>query len=68
MNPEQKAERKRILDKVFDFCLGEMAGKGCLECPVNECKVCDEGKGGKLVTMENLRRAEKTIDEVMQNG
>ena len=65
MHPGTRIERNRIMGKIFDFCLGEMAGKGCVECPDNECKVCDEGKGGKFVTMENLRRAEEIIDEVM---
>lgn len=67
MSPEQKVERKRILDKIFDFCLVEMAGKGCVGCPVNECKVCDEGKGGRLVTMEKLKEAERIIDEVTKS-
>lgn len=67
MHPETRIERNRITGKIFDFCLVEMAGKGCLGCPVNECKVCDEGKGGRLITMEKLKEAERIIDEVMAN-
>ena len=65
MHEQTKLERERIQNKIFDFCMGEMADKGCLECPVNECKVCDEGKGGKLITMEKLKEAERIINEVM---
>ena len=68
MHEQIKLERERLQNKIFDFCMSEMADKGCLECPVNSCKVCDEGKGGKLITMEKLKEAERIIDEVMADG
>ena len=68
MHEQTKLERERLQNKFLDFCLGEMADKGCLECPIINLIVCDVGKGGKLITMEKLKEAERIIDEVMANG
>lgn len=67
MHTQTKLERERLQNKIFDFCMSEMADKGCLGCLINNLKVCDEGKGGKLVTMEKLKEAERIIDEVIAN-
>jgi hypothetical protein len=65
---ETRQETERILNKIHDFCRGEtMVGKGCVNCPVNAYRVCDEGKGGKLLSINTLKQAEKAIDEVMAN-
>lgn len=69
MHKETKAERDRIYGKIHDFCRGEtMIGKGCVQCPLNEINVCnDGGNKASTVPMSRLKEAEKTIDEVMKN-
>ena len=63
---EARAEQNRITDKIHGFCRGEtMVGKGCAECPLNDCKVCDVGKGKNQMKIKRLKQAEKVIDEVM---
>lgn len=66
---EERQEEERILGKIHSFCRGEtMVGKGCAECPLNDCKVCEVGKGKNQMKINRLKEAEKIIDEVMANG
>ena len=69
MHEQAKLERERINGIIHDFCRGEtMIGKGCVHCVLNELNVCGESKGGTIVPMERLKKAEKVIKEELSNG
>lgn len=64
---KQKAERQRIRELIHDYCFVEMAGKGCINCPINKANACDEVRGrATMLPIERLRVAEKLIKEERQ--
>lgn len=70
MHSETKAERKRTLDKIHDFCWQHetndyMLGKACDECPIRDCNVCIDDGVTHIVPLARLKNAEKIIDEVL---
>lgn len=64
---KQKAERQRIRELIHDYCFGEMAGNGCVNCPIYKANACDEVRGNAIILpIERLRAAEKLIKEERQ--
>ena len=64
---KQRTERQRIRELIHDYCFGEMAGKGCVNCPINKANACDEVRGKAIILpIERLRAAEKLIKEGRQ--
>ena len=64
---KQRAERQRIRELIHDYCFGEMAGKGCVNCPIYKANACDEVRGNAtILPIERLRAAEKLIKEERQ--
>lgn len=64
---KHRAERERIRALIHDYCFGEMAGKGCANCPINKAKACDDWSGNAAaMPIERLRAAEKLIKEERQ--
>ena len=64
---KQRAERQRIRELIHDYCFGEMAGKGCVNCPIYKANACDEVRGNAtILPIERLRTAEKLIKEKRQ--
>lgn len=64
---KQKAERQRIRELIHDYCFGEMAGNGCVNCPIYKANACDEVRGkATILPIERLRAAEKLIKEERQ--
>ena len=64
---KQKAERQRIRALIHDYCFGEMAGKGCVSCPIYKANACDEVRGNAtILPIERLKAAEKLIKEGRQ--
>ena len=61
-----RADRKRIIKLIFDFCNKEMKGKGCGNCPIDCLKVCNGSEGLLNVPVSALRKAEETIKAVRQ--
>ena len=67
MHESTKKERQRLNDLIHDFCRGGfMVGKGCASCVLNKLDVCNENPK-RPVTLEQMRKAEKLIDEVILN-
>lgn len=67
MHESTKKERQRLNDIIHDFCRGDiMRGKGCANCVLNELDVCNDNPK-RPVTLEQMRKAEKLINEVIQN-
>lgn len=65
MHAQTKLERERINGIIHDFCRGDvMRGKGCANCVLNELDVCNENPK-RPVALEQMRKAEKLIGEVM---
>lgn len=64
---KQRTERQRIRELIHDYCFGEMAGKGCVNCPISKANACDEVRGNAIILpIERLRAAEKLIKEGRQ--
>lgn len=64
---KQRTERQRIRELIHDYCFGEMAGKGCVNCPIYKANACDEVRGNAIILpIERLRAAEKLIKEERQ--
>ena len=64
---KQRAERQRIRELIHDYCFGEMAGKGCVNCPIYKANACDEVRGNAIILpIERLKAAEKLIEEERQ--
>ena len=64
---KQRAERQRIRELIHDYCFSEMAGKGCVNCPIYKANACDEVRGNAIILpIERLRAAEKLIKEERQ--
>lgn len=64
---KQRAERQRIRELIHDYCFDEMAGKGCVNCPIYKANACDEVRGKAIILpIERLRAAEKLIKEERQ--
>ena len=64
---KQRTERQRIRELIHDYCFGEMAGKGCVNCPIYKADACDEVRGSaNMLPIERLRAAEKLIKEKRQ--
>lgn len=64
---KQRTERQRIHELIHDYCFIEMAGKGCVNCPISKANACDEVRGSAtMLPIERLRAAEKLIKEERQ--
>ena len=64
---KQRTERQRIRAIIHDYCFSEMAGKGCVNCPIYKANACDEVRGNAtILPIERLRTAEKLIKEKRQ--
>lgn len=46
---KHRAERERIRALIHDYCFGEMAGKGCVNCPIYKANACDEVRGNAII-------------------
>lgn len=70
MHKQNKEERERILNVISDFCWAHetndyMLGKGCANCPIQDCGVCNDDRWKHIVPLSKLKQAEKIILEVL---